>query len=167
MIEHWISISQLLANISTMLGFAIIIISIRSWKLSRQQMSQAIMVNCIGRFQDLREQLDCETYNPNVVRRYISLCNEELFYFRHNYLPKELQIEWLTGMLPFLPHFVKGENKNDKCKFAEEMKEIIIHNSFHRVEHSFTFDKMEYARLKNEPKLLAAQVLKNLRTFNL
>ena len=50
------------------------------------------------------------------IKQYIDLCNEELFYFKHGYLPEEIVNEWLDGMIYYLPHFDGEKNvNNDEC----------------------------------------------------
>jgi hypothetical protein len=51
----------------------------------------------------LAEGIDLTADQQGVVRQYLDLCNEELFYFQNRYLPTEVEVEWLDGMLEFIP----------------------------------------------------------------
>ncbi|HZB10109.1 MAG TPA: hypothetical protein VE525_13465 [Rubrobacter sp.] len=54
-------------------------------------------------------------------KRYVDLCNEQLFYFRSGYLPREVIEEWLESMIDYLPLFddATGEVHPDHLGIVE------------------------------------------------
>lgn len=103
------------AYASLFAGMALIGIPV-TWLALRKEtkaLHHTVMISCIGRFQDivddlaaiakLAEGIDLTADQQGVVRQYLDLCNEELFYFQNRYLPTEVEVEWLDGMLEFIP----------------------------------------------------------------
>jgi len=74
--------------------------------------------------------VDLENVNPRqedkpkvewAKKRYVDLCNEQVFYFRSGYLPREVMEEWLESMVDYLPLFddVTGETRTDCPGYVE------------------------------------------------
>lgn len=111
-----------------------IIVGIVGYALSRKQFQFNVMIKCIERFQTLLPSLeslpapesleDQDIANRNrIIRQYIDLCEEELFYFMKGYLPGDLKYEWIEGMLTYLPFYnEKGElmNKSNRLQLAKD-----------------------------------------------
>lgn len=76
------------------------------------------MISCIDRYQQLIGDLGDATIAPDSLRKYIDLCNEEFFYFRHGYLPNEVVNEWLDGMISLMPQI--SENSKIAASDLEE-----------------------------------------------
>ena len=74
-----------------------------AYLLSRKSLQFSVMIACIERFQDLLPSLDSDEVAERDVLRYLDLCNEELFYFKQRYLRNEVALEWIDGMVRFLP----------------------------------------------------------------
>lgn len=105
--DTWLALAALLFS------FLSILYSLRSVQLSRKQLNFAAIISCTEPFQTIISELKSSNTSVEMgaVKRYVDLCNEELFYFKHNYLPNEIVDEWLEGMIYYLPHLTEdGQN---------------------------------------------------------
>jgi hypothetical protein len=104
---------QTLAYLAQIGGGLGIIVAAGSYLIHRNQLSFAVVANCNERFQDLLIDLEGEDTRKRepAKRRYVDLCNEQLFYFSRGHLPREVFEEWLESMVDYLPLFdeVTGE----------------------------------------------------------
>lgn len=137
--------------------------------LSKKQLNFAVIINCTERFQKIYPQLESEDKNERVkaAKLYIDLCNEELFYFKQKYLPEEIIVEWIDGMLHYLPHFKEGRNINENA--LKEIEEYDLLREYPRLKNAFKINKnfnRESFDLKNQNDRneLVAIVRKNLRS---
>ena len=103
-----------------------IIMSIIAYLLSRKQFQFTVMIKCIDRFQTLLPDLESldqkeALESDRIIRQYIDLCEEELFYFKEGYLPKKIRTDWIEGMLNYLPLY---DSKNILLNEDYKLKEI-------------------------------------------
>lgn len=71
--------------------------------LSKKQIYFTAMEKCIRDFRDFNNT--CSENSELKAQQYFELINEEFFYFENKYLPYEVAIEWIDGMIDFLPFF--------------------------------------------------------------
>lgn len=88
---------------------------IHTFRINRNQLNFAVIINCTERFQRIMGLMksDDEAARQKAIKRYIDLCNEELFYFKNKFIPDEVADEWIDGMIYYLPHIVHGVNVNN------------------------------------------------------
>jgi len=97
---------QTLAHIAQIAGGLALIVAAGTYFIQRNQLSFAVIANCNQRFQDLLVDLhDDGGAGQHAKRRYVDLCNEQLFYFHNGHLPREVFEEWLESMVDYLPLF--------------------------------------------------------------
>ena len=98
---------QTLAYIAQIAGGVGLLVAAGTYLIHRSQLHFNIIMSCNQRFQeilvDLEEQDDLKV--AQAKKRYIDLCNEQLFYFSNGYLPREVMEEWLESMIDYLPLF--------------------------------------------------------------
>jgi hypothetical protein len=94
------------------------------------------MIACIQRFQELLPSLDSDKVAERDILRYLDLCNEELFYFQQRYLRNEVALEWIDGMVRFLP-LLNETTKSpwDGQTYLADSDKLI--EKFPRVQHAF------------------------------
>ena len=107
---------QILTYIAQIAGGLIILVAAAAYLVHRRQLNFNMIMNCNQRFQEIF--VDLEDDNPqgqHAKRRYVDLCNEQLFYFKNGYLPREVFEEWLESMIDYLPLFdsVTGRMRPD------------------------------------------------------
>ena len=73
-----------------------------TYHFSKKQIHFSVMEKCINNYRDMTKWtgLQCD-----FSRDYIELVNEEFFYLENNYIPIEVGIEWIDGMIDYLPFF--------------------------------------------------------------
>ena len=101
---------------------------------SKKQMHFSTMEKCIA---DFREFLKSSgKHSDRLAYEYIDLVNEELFYLEKKYLPMNVAIEWIDGMIDFLPFynadgsFVESENL---IFFKSSRNTIFFLNNYPRI----------------------------------
>jgi hypothetical protein len=97
------NIKDLVQTLAALIGSVSLFIAAVAYFVSRKALQFNVMISCIGRFQALLPSLDSDEVAEQDVLRYMDLCNEELFYFEHEYLRREVALEWIEGMIKFLP----------------------------------------------------------------
>lgn len=130
-------------------SFSLIAIWI-TYAISKKQIHFSAMEKCIYDFRTLlKEFKESKPENLNShIEQYIDLINEEFFYFENNYLPKEVAIEWIDGMIDFLP-FYNFKNEFIKSKKWETLEE-----------------KNTIELIKNYPRVSRAIKIKNIINFD-
>lgn len=160
-IESIKDIFEIAAWFFTSLG---IWLAYRSLKQTRNQFHFDIMVSCITRFQDIVQHLDSDDpdLRQNAQQRYIDLCNEELFYFVNGWLPKEVEKEWLDGMIDLLPHLNHAcQNLNDEAQISVDQLE-----DYPRIRHAFTVTKQHDLKARDDRNELIASIQKQLNSYD-
>ncbi len=113
---------QTLAHIAQIAGGLALLFAAGTYLTHRNQLNFDVIMNCNERFQGI--MVDLENVNPKegdkskvlrAKKRYVDLCNEQIFYFRNGYLPREVIEEWLESMVDYLPLFegATGEARTD------------------------------------------------------
>jgi hypothetical protein len=154
-------------TVNLVIGISALIIAIvsafYSYHLSKKQLNFAVIISCTERFQKIMAQLKLNVKDEEriqIIKLYIDLCNEELFYFKNKYLPDEIIDEWIDGMIYYLPHYNsdgRNLNENESC-----LLEIIENNLLHdypRIKESFKVHK-EFNLSKYEDKKELIKIVK-------
>ena len=90
-----------------------------SYLLSRRQIHFSVMEKCIKDFRDF-DKSTSKLSELNRAKQYIELINEEFFYLENNYLPFVVSVEWIDGMIDYLPFILK----NGEFKKSKDLKEF-------------------------------------------
>lgn len=124
-----------------LVGAGSLIYAANSYKTSQKQLNFAVIVSCTERFQKIMPQLKSEDIEEKqrAIKAYVDLCNEELFYFKHDYLPKEIIEEWLDGMIYYLPHFKNGKNVNNSEHCLKEIDAKML-EEYPQIREAFEVD---------------------------
>lgn len=114
---------QTLAYIAQIAGGLGLVVAAGSYLIHRNQLSFNTITSCTKRFQEILVDLE-EQDNLKVgqaKRRYVDLCNEQLFYFKNGYLPREVMEERLESMIDYLPLFdaISGHVRPDHIGIVE------------------------------------------------
>jgi len=80
-----------------------------TYALSKKQIHFSTMEKCTNDFRNIISSKDTKS-EEDLSRAYIDLVNEEFFYLEKNYLPLEVCIEWVDGMIDYLPFYDKDQN---------------------------------------------------------
>lgn len=75
-----------------------------TYALSKKQIHFSTMEKCTNDFRNVVLLKDEKT-QEDLIWQYIDLVNEEFFYLEKNYLPLEVCIEWIDGMIDYLPFY--------------------------------------------------------------
>jgi len=162
------SLKDILQLIIGLVGAGSLAVAAYSYYLSKKQLNFAVIINCTERFQKIFPQLKSEDEDEKLkaVKLYVDLCNEELFYFKHKYLPDEIVDEWIDGMIYYLPHFKDGENVNEDENYLKEIVEKSFLHDYPRIRESFTVSKKFNLAEGEERKELVEIIKANLKRKN-
>jgi hypothetical protein len=158
------SIKDLVETIALLIGTAAIIYGVLSYRVTKNQFNFSVMISCIERFQEILPQVvsaDSEV-RMQAVRRYIDLCNEELFYFKYHYVPDEVVDEWIEGMAFYLP-WLNKEGRNLNPKAIQEIEQYNLMQDYPRVRRSFEVTRTYDFDSINERMKLINVVKQNLK----
>jgi hypothetical protein len=129
-----------LAYISQIAGGLGILVAAAAYVVHRRQLNFNMVMECNQRFQEILVDLEAEDGAPRnqAKKRYVDLCNEQLFYFSKGYLPREVIEEWLDGMIDYLPLFdsATGEVRPDHPGIVE----LNLLEGYPRIRTIFTVD---------------------------
>jgi hypothetical protein len=138
--EETVSIENVRDAVQTfavLAGSLSLVVATIAYLLSRKGLQFDVMIACIKRYQDLLPSLHGDEVAERDVLRYLDLCNEELFYFQERYLRKEVALEWIEGMVSFLPLINETTKSPWDGKPYLTTSDKLIHK-FLRVEHAFS-----------------------------
>lgn len=107
---------------------------------ARKSLFQSTMGKLISDFRALIDE-NARIKSENRLK-YLDLINEQTFYFRHGYIPFDVAIEWLDGMLEYLPMIQKNKIMNLHC-------DTVVCKSIKEFEADFKY----YTRVKALLKL--------------
>jgi hypothetical protein len=155
-------------NIVGILANVIIALTIPTYLLTKKQLNASIMSKCIEEFRlkyiGLNEESDIA-----VIKGYIDLVNEELFYTEKKYLEYEVAFEWVDGMIDNMPVYYKNKNKNDSSTCLKIIDEQRLLTGYPRVLKAFTINtNLDFEQIfsskanKTERKKLITIILKNV-----
>ncbi|MDP1726945.1 MAG: hypothetical protein Q8M15_09195 [Bacteroidota bacterium] len=142
------------------------------YRFSKKQIHFSTMEKCINDFKEL-DNLDSKASQKDIMK-YIELVNEEFFYLENGYLQAAVAIEWIDGMIDFLPFLDKSGNiKNQRFELmvsGEVVNTYLINyprvlNSI-KLKTEIDFDKIHsssFAERKNERDKLITQIVSNLK----
>ena len=169
-----------------LLSFLAIIVASFNYLWSKKQVHFSTMEHCIREFRGLAERDKSKEFTKNsskiLVKNYIELVNEEFFYFENNFLHQDVAIEWVDGMIDYLPFIDDNENVlNGKWTFTiinskDKSETITIHElcqNYPRVWNAIKInntidfeiiysDKINVERKKERDKLILI-ILSNLK----
>ncbi len=80
-----------------------------TYALSRKQIHFSTMEKCTNDFRNIVLLKDEKT-QEDLIWQYVDLVNEEFFYLEKGYLPIEVCIEWIDGMIDYLPFYNSDGN---------------------------------------------------------
>jgi hypothetical protein len=150
-------------------------------KFQKKEVHFSTVQKCIDDHRDiLRNQQRCKT-KPNkineqliLVRDHLGLVNEELFYMKNGYLPKNLSQDWLMHMINFIPLYKGLDEKKPineiSIKRSRELGQfinstsynsnnydtylLIVKESFGRINQVFRINNEIYKKLFGDKKNL-------------
>ena len=130
---------EVLSFIATIVGGIAIVLAARDYSVSRKQMHLSVLESCIMRFRENFSDLNPQS-SIEQITAYINLVNEELFYFEHQYLPKEVAEDWIDLMIDIIPIYdTKGNVINEGHCFQSIIDHKILEKYvFRRVKRIFT-----------------------------
>ena len=96
-----------LAHLAQNAGGLAFFVAALTYLIHRNSLNFTMIMSCNQRFQDIMGDLEDrdKTKKQRAKTRYVDLCNEQLFYFKNGYLPREVIEEWLESMIDYLPLF--------------------------------------------------------------
>jgi hypothetical protein len=77
-----------------------------TYVFSKKQIHFATMETCIANF---REITKFTGMSNDFSSEYVEFVNEEFFYIENDYLPLDVGIEWIDGMIDYLPFYDKNK----------------------------------------------------------
>ena len=127
--------------IATIIGGIAILFAVRDYSISRKQLHLSVLQSCVARFRDHFMDLSA-TSSSTLVRDYLDLVNEEMFYFEQQYLPLEVAHEWLDGMIHYIPIYDgTGKILNEEHCLPQIVQEDMLSNyHFRRIRRIFTVE---------------------------
>ena len=136
-----------------------------TYYLSKKQLNFAVIISCTERFQRIMAQLKStdEEERTRAVKQYVDLCHEELFYFRHKYLPDEIIDEWLDGMIYYLPHYVGDNNENQNPDYLREIEDLNLSEEYPKLKEVLSVKQAYNVTDKTQRKELVRAVKRNLK----
>jgi hypothetical protein len=134
-----------LANFATIVGVIAIIAAIWTYNLNKKQFNFSVLVRCITVYQEkFLNKLPTEITDGgeaktmSILNDYIDFVNEELFYFQQMYIPKEVALEWIDGMINEMPIYNgDGQMLNKGEKTAELIDNKKITQTYNRIKKAF------------------------------
>lgn len=156
---------EIISFIATIIGMTALFFGYRTHRISYKQLNFQIVDRCTTRFHQVIQNLHKNPDHSDAVAAYLGLCNEEIFYFKHRYLPEDIILEWLEGMTNTVPHWVEGQNINhhpDCVQYVFGQTNLML--SYQRLRRAFTFESVEeYENLKANKKAFLRKVIRNIR----
>lgn len=73
---------------------------------SKKQIHFTTMEKCVSNFREITKP---KGVPHDMSAEYLELVSEELFYFENGYLPFLVSIEWIDGMIDYLPFYDKSK----------------------------------------------------------
>jgi hypothetical protein len=161
-IEVTVWIITALASLAGALSLAYVAYT---YHLNKKQLNFSVITSCTERFQRIMGQLKAanEAERKFTVKQYIDLCNEELFYFKHKYLPDEIIDEWIDGMIYYLPHYMGEKNVNESSDYLKEIIEFNLLEDYPKIKKAFKVDRPYNLSEEEDRKDLVNSVKRKLK----
>jgi hypothetical protein len=159
------NLKDLIEVVAWLVGAGSLAFTAYTYYLNKKQFNFAVIISCTERFQKIMAQLKSanEEERKRAVKQYVDLCHEELFYFRHDYLPDEIIDEWIDGMIYYLPYFVNGENKNQGSDYLKEIEESELLEEYPKLREAFSVEDIYDLTDKNQREKLVRAIKGNLK----
>ncbi|HLP95660.1 MAG TPA: hypothetical protein VK168_16570 [Saprospiraceae bacterium] len=144
----WSDFLEVTANIVTILGVVAIFIGVWTHNLNIKQFNFSVLVRCITVYQDkFLNKLPTESTaagkaeTTKIINDYIDFVNEELFYFQQKFIPKDVALEWIDGMINVMPIYSSdGKLLNSNEKTAELIHKENVTHTYNRIKKAFTIN---------------------------
>lgn len=173
-IHTFAELLQAASAVVTIVGVVAIVYSIRNYGLSQSQFRHGVMTHCLGRYYavmfDNKEQTNTDP--DRWLQQYFEFVNEEMFYFQVKYLPMDVIIEWMDGILDNVIIRKAGSLEViNEGSLVDSIKNSVKQDGFPRLKNAFiirsgvdyrpAFDK-ENPNYVETRKRLIIEVLTNL-----
>lgn len=145
--------------------------------LTRKQLYLTTITNCVKEFRKI-PHFNRETTDEKIILSYLDLTNEELFYIQNKYTPHVVAMEWMDGIINFLPLMKERSIINaDYCikilvdEYIEKMHTFPRLQQVFTIRHTYDL-RLIYSADPDERKLrmaerkrLSKELLKNNNNF--
>ena len=130
---------EVVSFMATLIGGIAILFAVRDYSINRKQLNLSALESCISRYREKFLMMNNQS-SEQLVTEYIDLVNEELFYFEHQFLPKQVAEEWLDGMIDHLPLYDYAGNmlNGGYCLEIIPQRRLLEQYRFKRVRRIFT-----------------------------
>lgn len=138
------TVKDLIETIFISFGGLVFIIAAITYALNKKQHYFAVTNNCINKFQD--NFITDKNLSTIKCLKYLDLVSEQLFYIENKYVPPIISVEWIDGILDFLPIIIKNNNQyftNPNNKFGRELTSSEL-NLFPRISRTFSVKTNNY-----------------------
>ena len=134
------------------IGVTAILIAASSYFMNRKQHYFNVINNCVNKFQNNFAGL--EKFDKKETIKYLDLVSEELFYMKETYIPFAISVEWIDGMLDYLPLII--DNKQifpySKTPIEKNLPENLF-NLYPRIRKVFSITSNNIEILKENSKI--------------
>jgi len=93
-LKDWADVAQIVTT-------AALIIGVYQITINRKQLYNNTISRCIDAFRKI--DFTKLYVDEVVVKGYVEILAEELFYIKNDYIPKDVAYEWIDGMIDFVP----------------------------------------------------------------
>ncbi len=163
-----------ISTIAQVVSAGAIVFAVRQIQINRNQLYSNTIIRCLDSFQEI--DITQETDDEKQIRRYIDLIGEELFYIQKGFIPKEVALEWIDGMIEFIPltHGNKEILNQHNCIFHLFKNRAKLLQSYPRIKTAFRVtpwynEEIVYGEHGNERGKLRArittEIFDNIRHF--
>ena len=147
--------------------------------INRKQLHLSTITKCIDSFRALGG-IKRDTTDLEIIKEYVDIVNEELFYFQHKYIPKEVSKEWIDGMIDYLPitntkfdilnqeHCIEylANNRKDFLRDYPRIQNAFEVRGKYNFRLIYSVDEKERLMRVEERKKLITEILKNIKRFD-
>jgi hypothetical protein len=129
---------EILNTIISGLTTCAIVFAVIQININKKQLFFSTIAKCVSDYRSLGE-INKLTNDPNTISKYVDLTNEELFYFQNKYIPKIIMMEWIDGMIDFMPitNSYGVIINNDACIAYLAEKRAILFKNYPRIRYAF------------------------------
>ncbi len=145
-------------------------------RTNQKQLHLATLNRCINEFRNYAGILK-DNEDTVALSKYVDLVNEELFYMKYDYLPKEVAYEWIDGMIDFIPITNKNEevlnpdncllllknNRNEYFKNYPRLKVSFIIRGSHDFVTAFTEEAEKQTLRAMTRKMIVEEIYNNIK----
>jgi len=142
------------------IGSLFLVMAVISYWLSRKNLNFNVIFNCNKRFQEIRTGINKS--NADSAKRYVDLCNEEIFYYEHSFVPDEIIKEWIDGMIFYIPHYTSKDNFYTEAKLHNYIIKEDEFNEYPRLEKAFKVKRLRNIKNEKEREELVSEIMNNI-----